>query len=254
MLQVSEVYLNVSRGQAASDADLEKAFPGKTRKQVVEHILEKGDFQVGEKERGAELDRIKNEVIDIVASRLVDPKSKRVYTTGMIEKALDQLSTQSRNAGTEKQDGEGAQSGEQNGKAKEVPKWSGVATGKPAKAQALNAVKALVAHQPIPVARVQMKLRITCPTSVLKQAVKSVPKAHPSKEADRGEEKAHGTVKDAILSLIDKIESQDVMGSEWEAVGLVEPGDFKTLNSLIESHTKGRGNVQVLDMAVGVDV
>ena len=54
---------------------------------------------MGEKERAQELDRIHKEVIDIVAGRLVDPKSKRVYTTGMIEKALDQLSSQGGHAG-----------------------------------------------------------------------------------------------------------------------------------------------------------
>lgn len=54
-------------------------------------------MQVGEKERHAQVERIHNEVVDIVAGKLVDPKSKRVYTAGMIEKALEQLSSQGRN-------------------------------------------------------------------------------------------------------------------------------------------------------------
>lgn len=217
--------------------------------QIITDILENGELQVGEKERNAELERTKNEVIDIVAGKLVDPKTKRVYTTGMIEKALDQLSSQAATQQAEKNDttAAAAENGEDKGKAKELPKWTGIVTNKSSKSQALFAMKALIAHQPIPVARMQMKLRVTCPTSVLKQAVKGAPKAA------AGEDKASGTVKDAILALMEKIESQDTLGAEWEAVGLVEPGAFKGLNELIEGQTKGRGNVEVLEMAVGAD-
>jgi ribosome maturation protein SDO1 len=169
----------------------------------------------------------------------------------MIEKALDGLSSQAASAQQqpEKKEGESKDDSEDKGKAKELPKWTGIVTTKSAKSQALFAMKALIAHQPIPVARMQMKLRITCPTSVLKQAAKSAPKAQPS-----GDEKTSaGTVKDAILSLMENVESQDTVGAEWEAVGLVEPGAFKALNELIEGQTKGRGNVEVLEMAVGAD-
>lgn len=250
VLQIENVFLNVSKGQVAPKADLEKAFPKKPLEAIITDILENGELQVGEKERNAELERTKNEVIDIVAGKLVDPKTKRVYTSGMIEKALDGLSSQAAAAQSqgEKKEGDSKEDGEDKGKAKELPKWTGIVTTKSAKSQALFAMKALIAHQPIPVARMQMKLRITCPTSVLKQAAKVAPKTQGS-----GEEKSSGTVKDAILGLMEKIESQDTAGSEWEAVGLVEPGAFKALNELIEGQTKGRGNVEVLEMAVGAD-
>jgi len=206
-------------------------------------------LQVGEKERGAELERTKNEVIDIVAGKLVDPRTKRVYTTGMIEKALDQLSSQAQAQQQEHKVGTETPDGDEKAKAAVLPKWSGIVTTKSAKSQALFAMKALIAHQPIPVARMQMKLRVSCPTSVLKQAVKNAPKA----QADGEEKSATGTVKDSILAFMEKIESQDTMGAEWEAVGLVEPGAFKSLNEFIESQTKGRGNVEVMEMAVGAD-
>ena len=88
VLQIENVFLNVSKGQVAPKSDLEKAFPKKTVEEIITDILENGELQVGEKERNAEHERTKNEVIDIVAGKLVDPKTKRVYTTGMIEKAL----------------------------------------------------------------------------------------------------------------------------------------------------------------------
>ena len=84
VLQVNNVFLNVSKGRVAPNDELKKAFPGMSREEVVLEILKKGEIQVGEKERTQELERIHREVIDIVAGRLVDPKSKRVYTTGMI--------------------------------------------------------------------------------------------------------------------------------------------------------------------------
>jgi len=57
-------------------------------------------------------------------------------------------------------------------------------------------------------------------------------------------------VKDRILGYIEQVETQDVMGSEWEVVGFVEPGAFKGLGDFIGGETKGQGRVEVLDMAV----
>ena len=271
VLQIQNVFLNVSKGQVAPNEDLKKAFPGMTREEVVLEILRKGEVQVGEKERAQELDRVHKEVIDIVAGRLVDPKTKRVYTAGMIEKALDQLSSQGghvgRHAGkvhgestpsnrsqSRDQSAPAAESGTNTPKSttgdgdvqaalKAKPVWTGVVTTKSAKSQALEAMKALIAYQPIPVARARMRLRITCPSGILKQSVKSTPKAE-------GEEPQTGTVKDKILSFVEQVESQDVMGEEWEVVGFVEPGSFKTLSEFISTQTKGRARAEVLDMAV----
>jgi len=193
---------------------------------------------------------VHNEVIDIVAGKLVDPRSKRVYTTGMIEKALDQLSQQSHqiqqsNSGTATPTtGEG----EAVKPRKALPVWTGVATTKSAKSQALDAMKALIAHQPIPVARARMRLRITCPANLLKQAVKTALKQN--SEAEDGEAKQTGTVKDNILSYVEQVESQDMSGNNWEVIGFVEPGAFKQLTEFIGSHTKGKARAEVLDMAV----
>ncbi|KAI1368450.1 ribosome maturation protein [Xylaria arbuscula] len=198
------------------------------------------------------MDRVHNEVISIVASKLVDPRTKRVYTTGMIEKALDMLSSQA-HQGDKSAAGSGAatpatgEAAEAKPRAKEH-NWTGVVTTKSAKSQALEAMKALITYQPIPVARARMRLRITCSTNVLKQAVKA-PAATKNTDGDE-EQKAPGTVKDKILSYVEQVEQQDVMGSEWEVVGFVEPGAFKGLSDFVGNETKGQGRVEVLDMAV----
>ena len=256
VLQIPNVFLSVSKGQTAPTQDLAKAFGPKTSvDDIIQEILRKGEMQVGEKERHAQAERIHNEVVDIVAGKLVDPRSKRVYTAGMIEKALEQLSSQ----GTQrKQEEHGKGSGtatptaegeEGKGKKKDLPTWTGVMTTKSAKSQALEAMKALIAWQPIPVSRARMRLRVTCPTSILKQGTKA-PKKEMQENGEAEGEKASGTVKDRILGYIEQVETQDTEGQDWEVVGFVEPGAFKGLGEFIGGETKGRGRVEVLDMAV----
>ncbi|KAK3295733.1 SBDS protein C-terminal domain-containing protein [Chaetomium fimeti] len=271
VLQIPSVFLNVSKGQTAPSAELAKAFGKDTPvDDIILEILRKGEMQVGEKERTAQLERVHNEVISIVASKLVDPRTKRVYTSGMIDKALDMLSSMAHQQ--QQQDKDNAKNNNNNndsntgnnpgaagtpatgeaGESKPRPTWTGVSANKSAKSQALDAMKALIAHQPIPVARARMRLRITCPTSVLKQAVKAPKGAASGKDAEGGdgEQKAPGTVKDKIISFIEQVENQDVMGSEWEIVGFVEPGAYKGLSDFVGGETKGQGRVEVLDMTV----
>ena len=204
MLQIPEVFLNVSKGQTAPKADLEKAFGAKrSREDVVLEILNTGEIQVGEKERHAELERMHTEVIDIVAGKLVDPKTKRVYTPGMIEKALDILSKQGADGAGAKVDSKPASGaatpGSTGGKTTGDPTdngemktkkhgWTGVVTTRSAKLQALEAMKALIEHQPIAVQRARMKLRVTCPASVLKQAERQRQKLRRRKESNKSQQ------------------------------------------------------------------
>ena len=262
VLQIHSVFLSVSKGQTAPKEDLAKAFGPKTSlDDMIQEILKKGEMQVGEKERHAQHDRLEREVIDIVAGKLVDPRSKRVYTAGMIEKALEMLSTHSAQhkqelAANSSKTGSGVQTpdtdhdGGEKGKAKEKPLWTGVVTTKSAKSQALEAMKALIAWQPIPISRARMRLRISCTTSVLKQNVKTPVKETQEEDEEGSEKPAAGTVKDKLLSYVEVVESQDTVGQEWEVIGFVEPGAFKPLGEFIGSETKGRGRVEVLDMAV----
>ena len=259
VLQIPNVFLSVSKGQTAPTQDLAKAFgPRMSVDDIIQEILKKGDLQVGEKERHAQAERIHNEVVDIVAGKLVDPKSKRVYTAGMIEKALDQLSSQGAQHKPEEgksvsgtaTPSKGDDEEEGMGKRKEMPTWTGVVTTKSAKSQALEAMKALIAWQLIPVSRARMRLRVTCPTSVLKQAVKGAVKKDVQEDGDAEGEKLTGTVKDRVLTYVEQVETQDTVGQEWEVVGFVEPGAFKGLGEFIGGETKGKGRVEVLDMAV----
>lgn len=320
VLQIPTIFLNTQQGETAPNAELLKAWPQLNPEQdsapqansktkggkrarakahdevdsekswkhaIIEEILKKGDIQVNAGERKELLDRMEREIIEEVAQRLVDPQTKRVYTTGMIKKGLDVLSKQGGHApqndslshklgkinlgDVQKKDGGGVkgsnetsgvgtpmseqdeQSGAGDAKGKEkksdIPMWTGVVTTKSVKQQALDAIRALIAWQPIPVMRARMRLRITCPTSISKQPARS--KAAPTADED-GEEtnEGKGTIRDRILSYVEQVESQDVLGEEWEVVGYVEPGAFKSLGEFCSAETKGRGKVEILDMAV----
>ena len=232
------------------------------------------------------LERVEREVLDLVSLRVVDPTTKRVYTPGMISKALDQLSSGNINKNVEDHhNGGGGGDGKK-------PMWTGFTANKSAKIQALDAIKALIAWQPIPVMRARMRLRITCPVSMLKHSVKTTPKGDEKdgsgkdhdggggggggggKKGGGGGKKAKGrqqkhqnsdgesdvppppvktttTMKDKILGYIESIETQEVTGGdEWEVVGFVQPGAFRVLNEFIGNETRGHGRVEILDMAV----
>lgn len=242
-------------------------------------------------------------MLDIVSGRVVDPGTKRVYTSGMISKALDQLSSASgQQAQVQSAEVEAANE-EGRVAAPRKPLWRGVDPNKSAKSQALEAMKALIAWQPIPVMRARMRLRITCPVNLLKQAIKAAPGANggsegkkeeapsgggsskpknkkggkgnkksrkgdsddeldtpapPAKESKQSKDseaetptKTPGTVKDKILSYIESVETQEVIGGdEWEVVGFADPGAYKGLNEFVGNETRGRGRVEVLDMTV----
>ncbi|KAI5304105.1 hypothetical protein KEM56_006844 [Ascosphaera pollenicola] len=204
VLQVPTIFLQVSKGNSAPNTDLAKAFGPKTPKEeIIQEILRKGEVQVGERERKEALDRIEREVLEMVSSRLVDPSTKRVYTTGMISKALNQLSNasgqhQQQTGEKEKTKSKAAVAADHEQEAalehkaaeegdasispaaNKKPLWTGVTQSKSAKLQALDAIKALIAWQPIPVMRARMKLRITCPVAILKHTVKAAPTTTPS--------------------------------------------------------------------------
>ena len=339
VLQISQVFLNVSKGQTASKADLEKAFgKGVPTDKIVEEILERGEVQVGEGERKEQLERIKAEVVSIVADKVVDPRTGKVYSPVIIEQALELviresgrlksvaaaaaaeaaasagagdssgegpgLSTDAATADKDQGKGKKKVSGKRRrkGKGKENHKasgttskpgdhdeskhasdymekndendsqkkdgyttaplppteelastsiagpsptsgtntpsrtpaasqkkatWTGVVATRSAKAQAQDAIRALVSQQPIPVIRARLKIKISAPGIAMKTATR-----------------------EQILELFDEKESEDFGGGrgEWEIVGFVDSGAHRTVTELMAGKEfRGRGRVEVLE-------
>jgi len=88
VLQSNTVFVNVSKGEVAKTNDLQKAFDDKELEDIVREILDKGEVQVGEKEREHDLTSLRKEIATLVAEKTVDPATQRPHPVGMIEKAM----------------------------------------------------------------------------------------------------------------------------------------------------------------------
>ncbi|KAK9474348.1 SBDS protein C-terminal domain-containing protein [Dipodascopsis tothii] len=196
VLQIPSVFLNVSKGQVAPAEDLKASFGTTETEKIILEILRKGELQVGEKERQAQLQQLHAEVVQMVASKCVNPSTKRPYPTTIIEKALNEIGFN-------------------------------FASSKNAKIQALDAMKQLIARQIVPIARARMRVRITDPSP---------------KDAKK--------YKEAVGALLDSVQSDDWSATAWESVAFIEPGRYKQLAELLRNESKGRANIEVLDMAV----
>lgn len=194
VLQIPQVFINVSKGQTASNEELEKAFGTTDQNEVIQLILKKGELQVGEKERQAQSSQTRAEILQLIAGKCVNPGTKRPYPVSIIDKTLTELGFN-------------------------------VSTSKPAKTQALDAIKLIQEKNVIPIARARIRVTITDESKSAKKYV------------------------DKVKALASEIEDED-WSSQWELTMAVDPGNFRPLDDLVREESKGRGEVQVLDTAV----
>ncbi|KAI8507494.1 ribosome maturation protein SBDS-like [Branchiostoma floridae x Branchiostoma belcheri] len=88
VLQTHTVFTNVSKGEVAKKQDMVKAFGTEDQTEICKQILKKGELQVSEKERQAQLESMYKDIATLVADMCVNPDTKRPYTVGLIEKAM----------------------------------------------------------------------------------------------------------------------------------------------------------------------
>ncbi|KAF9939970.1 hypothetical protein BGZ65_008716 [Modicella reniformis] len=192
VMQIDNVFLNVSKGQAANKDDLSKAFNTEDRHAIILEILKKGELQVGERERSTMLEGMYRDIATIVAEKCVNPETMRPYTVTMIEKAMADLHLS-------------------------------VNPSRSAKSQALDVIKQLLEKKTIPIARAQMRIRI----------------AVSSRDGKR--------IKDKLMSMIASKEDED-LGENYEWTCLIDPGQFRPINELLQSETKGKGQLEMLSL------
>ena len=196
VLQIHQVFLNVSKGQVASKEDLQKCFKTTDTEAIIKLILEKGEIQLSEKERQLMLNKITNEILTIISTKCVNPQSKKRYPPTIIHKVLVELNFNP-------------------------------VLNKPAKTQALDAIKLLIAKQIIPIVRAKMKIKITVNI-----------------------DESSSEVVTQLQKLFDThvIDGTATSGSNtWECTGLIDPVSYRELVTLCN----GKGTtLQVLDMSV----
>lgn len=91
VLQTTSVFTNVSKGQVAKKEDLVNAFGTEDQTAICKEILAKGELQVSEKERSAQLEQMFRDIATIVADKCVNPETKRPYTVSLIERAMKDI-------------------------------------------------------------------------------------------------------------------------------------------------------------------
>ncbi|KAJ3812746.1 SBDS protein C-terminal domain-containing protein [Lentinula lateritia] len=132
VLQISNVFMNVSKGEVAKHGDLQKAFGTTAISEIVSEILKKGEVQVGEKEREHDQSALRKEIATLVAEKCVDPATQRPYPVGMIEKAMSEAGYS-------------------------------LKPNKNAKSQVSDCIKSLQSDSTLPIQRARMRVRVTVP-------------------------------------------------------------------------------------------
>jgi ribosome maturation protein SDO1 len=88
VLQTHTVFTNVSKGEVAKKEDLVKIFGKDDQTEICKEILAKGELQVSDKERHAQLDSMFKEIANLVANMCVNPETKRPYPVSIIDKSM----------------------------------------------------------------------------------------------------------------------------------------------------------------------
>lgn len=120
----------MSKGQVAKKEDLIKAFGKDNHVEICKEILAKGELQVSEKERHANLESTFKEIATLVADKCVNPETNRPYPVTIIEKSIKDA-------------------------------HYSIKPNKNVKSQALDVIKLLKAHIPIEKALMRVKITVT---------------------------------------------------------------------------------------------
>ncbi|KAG6837221.1 hypothetical protein H0H93_013089 [Arthromyces matolae] len=198
VLQISNVFVNVSKGEVAKSGDLQKAFGTSEVSEAVKEILKKGEVQVGEKERDHDLTSLRKEIATLVAEKCVDPTTQRPYPVGMIEKAM-------------------AEAG------------FSIKQNKTAKSQVSECIKQLQSDSTLPIQRARMRVRVTMPTADSKRLREKIVEG-----AEKVEDDETGQEEWEVIMLIDPSQFRvitDILQKECKGRGRIETMTFSATTS-----------------------
>ncbi|KAI0089773.1 SBDS protein C-terminal domain-containing protein [Irpex rosettiformis] len=202
VLQIANVFVNVSKGELAKHQDLQKSFGTTEQDEIVKEILKKGELQIGDKERSHDLTSLRREIATLVSQKSVDPSTQRPYPVGVIEKAMTESGFS-------------------------------VQQGKTAKSQVSTCIKTLQEKSELPIQRARMRVKVTIGLKDSK-----------GKQVGVSEE-----VKEKVKEGAEKVEVDEAGEQAWEVVMLIDPGQFRVINDILQKDCKGRGRMETLDFA-----
>ena len=223
VLQIDTVFTNVSKGLLASSKDLMEAFGTADQRTVCKEILDKGELQVSEQERGAQIDSIFRDVASIVTDKTINPENNRPYTISMIQNAMRQI-------------------------------HYSVNVSKSAKSQALDVIRKL--RDVMPIARASMLLRIVCPIVLVPEmhsflqsemaGVTIVSGTADNLETMMTPEATVSDASDGVTSSKPAVVSGKVVHIDVK----VDPEYFRKVEEGVNTLTNGEGRLEVLQLRV----
>lgn len=256
VLQTDTIFANVSKGQVAPAADLKHSFGANTANDVIVlEILQKGELQVSDKERGQELEVKKKEIAHLVSEKCLDPSTHRPHTLSMIEKAMEAVHFSANLSKSSKIQVEWLNDGDF------YSLIFSILCGYIHNliSQALELIKTLSARPDIiSLERAQMRVRLTMPAKDGKK------------------------LKSQIVPLSTKVEDEEWTNDEWEwvshlsaclhttrywlvnldyhylsqllsQVALIDPGQFRVINEILQQESLGgRGKLETLSFLAEV--
>ena len=212
VLQTHNIFLNVSKGVLASSKDLMDCFGKDDVEELLQYILEKGEYHPSDKEREAMLESTYRDIATIVAEKSVNPASNRPYTVKMILSGMKEI-------------------------------HFAVNPARNAKQQALEVIKRL--KEVMPIERAKMHLRAVCPTvEDVEQVVEGLKKLgiDTSSSSSAGAQAKEGGGSGG--------NNGGGGGKRFEELDLlVDPGLFRAVDEIVRG-TKGRASLQVLELNV----
>lgn len=199
VLQTHTVFTNVSKGEVAKSDILKKAFGNDNQPEICLQILAKGELQVSEKERHAQLESMFRDIATTVADKCVNPDTNRPYTVTLIEGAMKDL-------------------------------HFSVKPTKSTKQQALEVIKQLTETETIKIQKAFMRLKITVPAKDGKKVREKIRKIAKKIESDDfdGDLEMVILVDPGCFREIDELVRHDTKGKgQLEVISLkdVEEGD-----------------------------
>ncbi|KAG8834374.1 hypothetical protein FRC17_009049 [Serendipita sp. 399] len=189
VVQVNNVFINVSKGEVARSDDLKKAFGKASIEAIVREILQRGEIQIGEKEREHELSTLWKEIATLISEKCVDPDTDRPIPVGMIEKAMNEAGFS-------------------------------VKPGKSAKSQTSECIKLIQTNSKLPIRRARMRIKVIIPV-----AESSAVREKILGSADTVEEEVTGSNDWEATLLIDPAQYRilnDLIQQEAEGKGRIE--------------------------------
>eukprot|EP01134_Creolimax_fragrantissima_P000046 CFRG0046T1 len=137
VIQIDTIFYNVSKGEVAKQAELRKCFKTDDNHKILLEILEKGQLQVSERERGHNLENEYRDIATTVAEMCVNPETNRPYPYTVIEASMKEAHYNCKPNRSSKQ-------------------------------QALDVIRIL--QEAIPIERAQMRVRVFLPQNCAKTA------------------------------------------------------------------------------------